>query len=124
MEKSQYDKIATFAGPKDAVLSVSFSAFGEYVSAAGELLQCATRGAFLNISFIAGYDGIFCWDVATGEPVLFPNLAGEEEKTEYFACTWIYFAKTSQHVLILGDVDGKISAWDLEPGSGDMKPVS
>ena len=119
-----YEPLATFTGPQDAILSVSFSASGEFISAAGELFHCATRYLFLKDAPSKGYSGVYCWNIQTKEPVLFFKIDEDEEKKVYVASSWVYFEKTSQHVLILGDVDGQVTAWDLEMGDADTKPVS
>ncbi|KAJ3872010.1 WD40-repeat-containing domain protein [Lentinula edodes] len=90
-----YNLFATLGGLRDAVLSVNFSAHGKFISA-------------------AGYNGVIVWDLETSLPVALPIQRFHLEKPEhvYPASVWIYFNKSSRHVLLLGSLDGQITAWD------------
>ncbi|KAJ3924285.1 MAG: hypothetical protein NXY57DRAFT_858456, partial [Lentinula lateritia] len=87
-----YNLFATLGGLRDAVLSVNFSAHGKFISAA------ETHSQF------TGYNGVIVWDIETSLPVALPIQRFHPEKPEhvYPASVWIYFNKSSRHVLLLG----------------------
>lgn len=74
-----------------------------------------------NTDLLKGFDGVHCWNLATSAQVLPHNINTDELSQVYPACAWIYFEASSQHVLVLGDAEGQVSAWDL--GSSDGREV-
>ncbi|TCD61003.1 hypothetical protein EIP91_009173 [Steccherinum ochraceum] len=100
MPEAQYELSKTFENIKDCVLSLSFSAFGSFI--------CAS-----------GFNGVSCWNLASMAPIHLPSdLSVDEISRVYPICAWLYFVKTSQHVLLLGTYDGSVVAWDLVSTDG------
>ncbi|KAH8096976.1 WD40-repeat-containing domain protein [Cristinia sonorae] len=92
--RRRYRLFRQFTTTRDAVVMVRFSAFGDFL--------CA-----------CGYNGVACWDVATSRPVSAPLGYAPKPSHVYPACAWLYFEETSRHLLLLGNMKGRISAWDL-----------
>ncbi|KAJ3746903.1 WD40-repeat-containing domain protein [Lentinula raphanica] len=92
-----YHPLSRLTGPRDAVLSLAFSAKAKFLSA-------------------SGYSGVFIWDLSTSIAVTkhLPHMLFAPQNPKYVitASTWIYFQKTKRHVLILGSMRGDILLWD------------
>ncbi|THH26687.1 hypothetical protein EUX98_g7500 [Antrodiella citrinella] len=97
-DKQYYKLVATFDGPKDAVLQVAFSSLGAYVAA-------------------TGYKGVDVWNMSTQTTVTI-DIPDADLNQAYTTCTWLYFTKACRHVLILGRIDGAVLAWDLNVVDG------
>ncbi|KAJ3769382.1 WD40-repeat-containing domain protein, partial [Lentinula raphanica] len=94
---SHYHQLSTLTGPRDAILSLAFSAKAKFLSA-------------------AGYSGVLIWDLSTSTSVSTPLphmlFAPQNPKYVITASAWIYFQKTNRHVLIIGSMRGDILLWD------------
>ncbi|KAF5320039.1 hypothetical protein D9758_018326 [Tetrapyrgos nigripes] len=78
----------------NAVLLVSFSIDGTFVSA-------------------AGYGGITIWDLKTGQAVSTPHLpyAPFEKKHVYSSSVSLFFEESEKHVVIFGNMAGQVTVW-------------
>ncbi|KAJ3927700.1 MAG: WD40-repeat-containing domain protein [Lentinula lateritia] len=92
---SVYQPLPQLTGPRDAVLSLAFSAKAKFLSA-------------------AGYSGVCVWDLATSTSPPLPHMLFAPQNPKYIitASVWIYFQKNNRHVLILGSMRGDILLWD------------
>ncbi|KAJ3831798.1 WD40-repeat-containing domain protein [Lentinula raphanica] len=95
---SEYHQLSRLTGPRDAVLSLAFSAKAKFLSA-------------------AGYSGVFVWDLsnsATSVSTPLPHMLFAPQNPRYVitASAWIYFQKTKRHVLIIGSMRGDILLWE------------
>ncbi|KAJ3809721.1 WD40-repeat-containing domain protein [Lentinula aff. lateritia] len=92
---SVYQPLPRLMGPRDAVLSLAFSAKAKFLSA-------------------AGYSGVCVWDLATSTSPPLPHMLFAPQNPKYVitASVWIYFQKNNHHVLILGSMRGDILLWD------------
>ncbi|KAL0569285.1 hypothetical protein V5O48_012687 [Marasmius crinis-equi] len=88
---SRYYPRATFTGPKDVVLSVSFSVNSEY-------LACA------------GYTGVSVWEIETGKLITVPSKYATTKDPKYMqsASTWVYFEGVGKHMVLLGGMKGDL----------------
>ncbi|KAE9383058.1 WD40 repeat-like protein, partial [Gymnopus androsaceus JB14] len=95
MDSSKYEHLSTLQGAQDAVLSVSFSPDGKFVAA-------------------TGFNGVCVWDMKTFSSVALPfTFSPQKTARDVFPISgWLYFKTNSQHVLLLGSLDGDIHAWD------------
>lgn len=113
-DKQYYKLVATFDGPKDAVLQVAFSSLGAYVAATGKLpLIWSLR----DVESAIGYKGVDVWNMSTQATVTI-DIPDADLNQAYTTCTWLYFTKACRHVLILGRIDGAVLAWDLNVVDG------
>ncbi|KAJ3833536.1 WD40-repeat-containing domain protein [Lentinula raphanica] len=94
---SEYHQLSRLTGPRDAVLSLAFSAKAKFLSA-------------------AGYSGVFVWDLSNSTSVStpLPHMLFAPQNPRYVitASAWIYFQKTKRHVLIIGSMRGDILLWE------------
>ncbi|KAJ3848680.1 hypothetical protein EV368DRAFT_86369 [Lentinula lateritia] len=92
---SQYQALSTLTGPRDAVVSLAFSAKAKFLSA-------------------AGYSGVFVWDLSTSTPTPLPHMLFAPQNPKYVITTsiWVNFQKNKRHVLLLGSMRGDIILWD------------
>lgn len=119
MTSSQYQDLAIL-DVRNAVLSISFSAQAKFVAATGKSLSVMHYEVFfLKISSL-GYSGIAIWDLSGELPVqvsvpqfpYVPQVPGNVITTS----TWLYFTKTSRHVLALGSLAGDSILWQWDQG--------
>ncbi|KAF5320582.1 hypothetical protein D9758_018147 [Tetrapyrgos nigripes] len=92
--RNPYKKLATLSGPQNAILSVSFSVDGTFVSA-------------------AGYGGVTIWNLETGQAVPTPRLpyAPFEKKHVYSSSVWLFFEENEKHVIMFGNMTGQVTVW-------------
>ncbi|KIK52812.1 hypothetical protein GYMLUDRAFT_250939 [Collybiopsis luxurians FD-317 M1] len=91
-----YQSLTTLRGQRDAITSLTFSVFGQFVAA-------------------AGLSGVVIWDIETLQVVpltLTPDNIRDPLKNTFPAACWIYFAQQNRHVLLLGSFAGTIQLWD------------
>ncbi|KAJ3992027.1 WD40-repeat-containing domain protein [Lentinula boryana] len=101
-----YQKLATLHGPQDAITSLAFSVYGKFLAATGP-------------------GGVNIWNLENLESVLLTSRQGgveEPDKVAIPACTWLYFAQRSHHVLLLGTWDRSLQLWDYTDET--MVPVT
>ncbi|KAJ3754450.1 WD40-repeat-containing domain protein [Lentinula raphanica] len=96
MSNLRYKRYTTFQGLQNAVSSIAISADGKYLVAAGLF-------------------GAAVWNLITFEPLALRTMRSVERLCSTSA--WLYFddgsGKTSHHVLILGSLNGQVSALDV-----------
>ncbi|KAJ3709852.1 hypothetical protein C8R42DRAFT_729801 [Lentinula raphanica] len=96
MSDLRYKRYATFEGLQNAIASIAISADGKYLGAAGLF-------------------GAAVWNLTTSEPLNMPTLRAVERLCSTSA--WLYFdnerGTTSRYVLILGSLNGQVSALDV-----------
>ncbi|KAE9382523.1 YVTN repeat-like/Quino protein amine dehydrogenase, partial [Gymnopus androsaceus JB14] len=94
----QYERVATLHGPKDAVLSVSFSPDGRFIVA-------------------NGFNGVSVWALqGTGfSQVSHPFPFTMTSRNVFPVSSWLCFKKPAQTVLLLGSQEGKVHALDFNP---------
>ncbi|KAF5320394.1 hypothetical protein D9758_018867 [Tetrapyrgos nigripes] len=92
--KNSYMKLATLSGPQNAILLVSFSVDGNFVSA-------------------AGYSGVTIWDLKISQTVPTPYLPYEPNGRKNVHCSsaWLFFEAAEKHVFIFGDMAGQVTLW-------------
>ncbi|KAJ3797279.1 WD40-repeat-containing domain protein [Lentinula boryana] len=92
---SEYKLLSQLTGPRDAVLSLAFSAKAKFLAA-------------------AGYSGVYIWDLSTSSSAPLPHMLFAPQNPKYVitASVWTYFQKTNRHILILGSMRGDILLWD------------
>ncbi|KAJ3766492.1 WD40-repeat-containing domain protein [Lentinula raphanica] len=94
---SDYHQLSKLTGPRDAILSLAFSAKAKFLSA-------------------AGYSGVLVWDLSTSTAVSTPLphmlFAPQNPKYVITASAWIFFQKTKRHVLIIGSMRGDVLLWE------------
>lgn len=114
MPASKFHQLKTFPVPKDAVVSVGISVFGDFVCAVGKS-HTSTRRFFKLTTRFSGYNGVSCWNVKTSRAMALPGLKGTYAmKTGHIftVCAWVFFRRTSAHALILGTLKGRMYVWD------------
>ncbi|KAJ8089799.1 hypothetical protein PM082_018375 [Marasmius tenuissimus] len=96
MFSSRFTPYATFPGLKDAVLSLSFSLGGRFMVA-------------------TGYCGVSVWDIENGArvsiPIGFSSPNPMDASRIFTTSQWVFFENGEQHVLLLGGLDGALTAW-------------
>ncbi|KAJ3723893.1 WD40-repeat-containing domain protein [Lentinula raphanica] len=93
-----FQRMATLPGPQDSVHAIAFSADAKYLAAVGKSWPF----------------GIIAWDLRALTHLKTPTKRCKTRK--YLTCAWLEFktdSTNSQHVLVLGSLDGQITAWDL-----------
>ncbi|KAF5333748.1 hypothetical protein D9758_017913 [Tetrapyrgos nigripes] len=80
--KNPYKKLTTLSGPQNAVLSVSFSIDGTFVSAAGQAV-----------------------------PTPHLPYAPFERKHVCSSSAWFFFEESEKHVVIFGNMVGQVNVW-------------
>ncbi|KAK7434699.1 hypothetical protein VKT23_020063 [Stygiomarasmius scandens] len=93
--KDPYKLVSILQGPRDAVLSVSFSVEGRFVAA-------------------AGYSGVYTWDLSTGNPATTPYSAvhSNDPRRMFSASSWLLSEPGSRNILILGSMRGELLIWE------------
>ncbi|KAJ3805456.1 WD40-repeat-containing domain protein [Lentinula aff. lateritia] len=91
---SQYLPTTTLQGPRDAVISLAFSAKSKFLAA-------------------AGYSSVCVWDLSTLAPTPLPHMLFAPQNPKYVitASVWVYFQKNKHHVLLLGTMRRDIILW-------------
>ncbi|THU76003.1 hypothetical protein K435DRAFT_658133 [Dendrothele bispora CBS 962.96] len=94
-KKSPYKFLTTLRGPRDTILSVSFSVEGRFLVA-------------------AGYSGVYLWDLLTRAPVSTPFIPPcSNDPKNMFCCTaWLLFDKGDRNVVIIGGMTGNLILWE------------
>ncbi|EEB87613.1 hypothetical protein MPER_14986, partial [Moniliophthora perniciosa FA553] len=105
---SRYWAYATLEGGHDAMLSLSFSVKSKFLAGTGSYLQ-DDDGSPNS----AGFDGVTVWEMKRMKVVGIPRqyISPEENKYKVSTSAWVFFEKTSRHVLLLGGFCGDITAW-------------
>ncbi|KAJ3745950.1 WD40-repeat-containing domain protein, partial [Lentinula raphanica] len=91
---ASYQCQSTLNGPRDAVLSISFSPNAKFIAA-------------------TGYSGVHVWEVENSTPVSVPemNYAPDNPKYDFSASSWLIFEQENLYVLILGSMRGDLLVW-------------
>ncbi|KAJ3725347.1 WD40-repeat-containing domain protein [Lentinula raphanica] len=104
MSNLHYKRYTTFEGLQNAVSSIAISADGKYLAAVGLF-------------------GAAVWNLTTFESLTLPTLRPVTRL--YSTSAWLYFdngcGTTSRHVLILGSLNGQISALDVNEEDMDLQ---
>ncbi|KAH7873339.1 WD40-repeat-containing domain protein [Lentinula edodes] len=92
---SEYRPLSKFTGPRDAVVSLAFSAKGRFLAA-------------------AGYSGVYVWDLSTSASTPLPHMLFAPQNPKYVitAAVWVYFHKNNRHILLLGSMRGDVILWN------------
>ncbi|THU83953.1 hypothetical protein K435DRAFT_688530 [Dendrothele bispora CBS 962.96] len=99
-----YKRKITLKGPRDAVLSLSFSPTGRFVLA-------------------AGYSGAVIWELNTSASVASPYITSDDGRpTVFTASTWVFVQGTNRHVAILGTMEGDVLCWEWRDDRRGFEP--
>ncbi|KAJ3766051.1 WD40-repeat-containing domain protein [Lentinula raphanica] len=91
---ASYQRQTILNGPRDAVLSMSFSPDAKFIVA-------------------TGYSGVHVWEVATSISVPVPEMhyAPDNPKYDFSASSWLFFEQDNLYALILGSMRGDVLVW-------------
>ncbi|KAJ3840927.1 WD40-repeat-containing domain protein, partial [Lentinula raphanica] len=103
---SSFERLATLSGPQHPIHAIAFSADAKYLAA-------------------VGFFGIIVWDLPASEDLKTPIERFEARKEHKFTTTtWLRFktdVEISRHVLVVGSLDGQITALDLHEEDGVLQ---
>ncbi|THU95281.1 WD40 repeat-like protein [Dendrothele bispora CBS 962.96] len=100
-----YAHLVNLSGPRDAILSVSFSVNAKFVAAAG----CG---------------GITIWDLSTFAPVATPYVDANVVTPEnmFSVSSWVFFENGKREVVVLGTVQGGLLFWEWRKDHRSFEP--
>lgn len=117
---SKYYPFLTLSGIPNGILSVSFSANGQFLAATSMSFMSSILSILSWINF-SGYGTIRIWDLSLSPPATVPtpnltNLPESDKDPKYIftSSTWLFFQKTNSHLLVFGTLRGDIHFWSSD----------
>ncbi|KAJ3752664.1 WD40-repeat-containing domain protein [Lentinula raphanica] len=116
---SSFERLATLSGPQHSINAIAFSADAKYLAAVGK--SCLVVCWYNAVWFF----GVIVWDLRASADLKTPIERFEARKEHKFTTsTWLQFktdVEFSRHVLVIGSLDGQITALDLHEGDGVLQ---
>jgi WD40 repeat protein len=109
-EMTSYELHTILQGASDSVQSLAFSVHGKFLAAIGKYLSSLVMLQLLKLVCL-GRGGVSVWSLDNFQAIAFSSKTPMHRV--YSSMAWLYFEQTSQHVLILGTIDGEMELWNL-----------